>query len=208
MSTVRPTYIANFVDSVMNPAPLRSHDLYNSILADLVSNVPWTRKEGSPRDECFMSDDPGLVYSYGSQARGRTYSPVPMHPIVRGIMEAINRIRGCRYNVCVLNHYPDGHSHLGWHRDDSPEQDPGHPIAVVSFTNPGSERELWVRENGQKGAVPPEDRFLLGAGSLFEMPVGYQDTHQHRVPKADRPCGPRVSLTYRKLDRTFVAPTT
>lgn len=166
-------------------------------VADLAQQIPWVRKDNTPRQECFMSDDPGRTYSYGSAARDRTYTASPMHPVVRGIMERINVSLGAAFNVCVLNHYESEREHLGWHADDSPEQDQEHPICVVSF---GAERELWVRLQGATGHTPPEDRFLMTEGSLFVMPAGYQNTHFHKIPKGDRPCGLRVSLTYRKLD--------
>ena len=83
-------------------------------------------------------------------------------------------------------------------KNDSPEQDQLHPIAVVSF---GAERELWVKPQAYKGPIPPEDRYLLTQGSLFVMPPGYQDTHYHKIPKCSWVCGQRISLTYRKLDR-------
>jgi len=50
-----------------------------------------------------------------------------------------------------------------------------------------------------KGIVPPEQRILLEQGSVFLMPPGYQDTHFHRIPKHSRPCGPRISLTFRSF---------
>jgi alkylated DNA repair dioxygenase AlkB len=46
---------------------------------------------------------------------------------------------------------------------------------------------------------PKEQRIKLKEGSLFLMPIGYQDTHQHRIPKHDRPCGWRISLTFRSF---------
>lgn len=46
---------------------------------------------------------------------------------------------------------------------------------------------------------PKEQRVSLAPGSLFVMPVGYQDTHLHRIPKHDRPCGWRISLTFRSF---------
>jgi hypothetical protein len=45
--------------------------------------------------------------------------------------------------------------------------------------------------------VPPSQRIKLENGSIFLMPPGYQDTHLHRIPRHDLPCGPRVSLTFR-----------
>ena len=181
-STLRPTFLPGFTD-------LR---LYEMLLRD----AQWVNVQNSPRNECFMALDTSLTYTYGSQARGRTYEASLMHPSVVELMEDINRRLDTRFNVCVLNHYSDQHQWLGWHSDDSPEQDPNHPIAVVSF---GAEREIWVRPVGAKGHTPPEDRFLFTEGSLFVMPAGFQDSHQHKIPKHPSPCSGRVSLTFRNL---------
>jgi alkylated DNA repair dioxygenase AlkB len=145
-----------------------------------------------------MSLDTTRTYSYGKQAVSRTYQASPMHPAVRGVMDRINAEYGTAYNVCVLNYYKDQHQHLGWHADDSPEQDLTHPIAVVSF---GAERFIYVKEKSFKGETPESDRHLLTRGSLFVMPGGYQDNHFHKIPKHDRECGGRISFTFRKLDR-------
>ncbi len=171
------------------------------LFEELRQNVPWTNRS-SPRDECFMALDTSLSYSYGNNNSLRealhTYHAVPMHPAVLRILERLNAEFGCQYNVCVLNYYQGQHQHLGWHADDSPEQDLSHPIAVVSF---GAERYIYVKEKSFKGNIPEEDKFLLTKGSVFIMPGGYQDNHFHKIPKHSEPCGGRISLTFRKLDR-------
>ncbi len=170
----------------------------------LDADAPWSTVDGAPREECFMAV-PGApqTYSYGNnnQRRTRVYRASPMLPLVELMLSCLNRERiagGGGYNVCVSNRYADQHNHLGWHADDSPEQDPAHPIAVVAF---GATRELWVKPRGATGTVPPEDRFALTPGALFVMPAGFQEVMLHRIPKHDRPCGPRISCTFRKLDR-------
>ena len=181
---MNPTFVPDYV----------TEDLYETLLRE----VPWVNVGAAPRDECFMARDPSLTYTYGKANRTRLYRASPMHAAVEKIRERLNREFALSYNVCVLNYYRDEHQHLGWHADDSPEQDPAHPIAVLAF---GATRELWTRPRGATGAVRPEDRYRMTPGGLFVMPPGYQDTHVHRIPKHDRPCGGRISLTYRKLDR-------
>lgn len=50
------------------------------------------------------------------------------------------------------------------------------------------------------GKQPANQRVLLEDGSMFIMPPGYQGTHLHRIPKHDRPCGWRISLTFRSFE--------
>jgi len=182
----RPTFVSNYTEV--------------DLCRILMDEAQWVNLRNAPRNECVMALDPERTpkYTYGSAARDRVYDATLMHPAVVNLLKRLNADYGTGYTACILNHYANEHQHLGWHCDDSPEQDPNHPIAVISF---GAEREIWVREKGTKGAVPLEDRYLLTSGSLFIMPPGFQDTHYHKIPKHSCPCGDRVSLTFRKLDR-------
>ncbi len=47
-------------------------------------------------------------------------------------------------------------------------------------------------------------KLLLQSGSLLLMPPGFQDLYEHRIPKASRKVGERISLTF----RGYVAPAT
>lgn len=50
----------------------------------------------------------------------------------------------------------------------------------------------------ETGNIPDEDKYLLADGSLFVMPSGFQKYYLHKIPKSDRECGGRISLTFRK----------
>ncbi len=170
------------------------YSLYSDLdVEDLKKYVPW-EKRTETRLECFMSETP-RSYTYGKGKGEREYFSTNYSEVVLRLQERLNRDFGVAYNVCFLNRYDDQQMHLGWHADDSPNIDMNHPIAVIST---GAEREIWVRPSGRSGIVPPEDRFLLQNNSLFIMPAGYQATHQHRIPKCDRKCGTRISLTFRR----------
>jgi alkylated DNA repair dioxygenase AlkB len=184
---MRPAFYANYT----------SEDLF-----DVMTDVPWEDR-GSPRGECFMADEGApTIYSYGNDNSKRetlhTYAAIPMAPRVRTLMQKINADFGESYNVCVLNYYRDQHQHLGWHADDSPEQDLDHPIAVVAF---GATREIWWKRRQDKRMVPADQRYALTPGALFIMPGGFQADHVHRIPKHSQPCGGRLSMTFRKLVR-------
>lgn len=183
---MKPLYIDNFID----------YDAFER----LYDEVPWL-SETEARKECFMSLTP-LEYTYGSGRGVRTYTSVEFHPLVKGILNKLNYDRGSEYNVCFLNLYLDETNHLGWHADDSIEMDEKHPISVVSY---GQEREIWWRKNGAKGVVPDENRRLLGPGSLFEMPPGFQNEYEHRIPKGSFVgMTPRISLTFRRYNEPDV----
>jgi alkylated DNA repair dioxygenase AlkB len=162
----------------------------------------------------------GKPYTYGSGGFERTYNPEPMEQesvlrINKNLTSVLEVIGGPTFELCFLNRYMDQRDHLGWHADDSPEIDASRPIAVVTF---GAEREIWFKpqychickstETQLTGFAPfcsahpgeykaPVTKVLLQHGSLLVMPAGYQQSHYHRIPKSDRVCGERISLTYR-----------
>lgn len=155
--------------------------------------LPWlTVREA--RSECFMAYAP-LTYTYGVGEFAQAYTAIPYHTDVLALQERLNTLHASQYNVCFLNRYDTQKHQLGWHSDDSPGMLHEHPIAVVSL---GASREIWWREKGQTGVIPENQRQPLGHGSLFIMPPGFQRTHQHRIPKADRTVGTRISFTFRR----------
>ncbi len=157
--------------------------------------LEWETKRAA-RHEYFMSDV-DLSYSYGGTGpETPVYTSRPVTKEVQGIMDRLNSDLSAAFNGCFLNKYDDQHQHLGWHADDFAGMREDQPIAVISF---GAEREIWVKLQGDSGKVPDEQRILLKEGSIFVMPIGYQATHFHRIPKHDRPCGWRISLTFRSF---------
>jgi len=148
------------------------------------------------RKELFMSPGGGLSYTYGQGKGVRTYTSIEMDDHVYLIMDLVNEKIGDigPMNGCFLNLYEDDHKSLGWHADDFREMDHTKAVVVISL---GEEREIWWRPIGVKGETPPERRQLLGSGSIFIMPPGFQHTHEHRIPRGDRKMGKRVSLTFR-----------
>lgn len=173
-----PSYFPNYVTS---PDWFAGHLL----------GLPWLTKREA-RHEYFMATE-DREYAYDPK---HTYDSVPFTAEVNALKDRINEEFGTKHNVCFLNKYDNEKQHLGWHADNFPGMDPADPISVVPV---GAEREIWFREQGLKGKVADDERQTLGHGSLWVMPPGYQDTHFHRIPKHDRPCGYRISLTFRSF---------
>lgn len=167
----------------------------DKIYKSLLETTPWVNRE-APRDECFMALTDSITYTYGVGRGERTYKPSIMSFEVLSMMEKLNSDFGYKFNVCVLNYYKSEKEHLGWHADDSPEQDLTHPIAVISF---GAEREIWTKKRGFSGQIPEKDKYLLTPGSLFVMPGGFQDDNLHKIPKPGKKCEGRISLTFRLI---------
>lgn len=181
---MRPDYQAKFVEL----AGIDADETFRHLL-----ELEWLSVTEA-RLEYFMSAEP-RSYRYGRPPHDREYhSSGYTEPVLR-IQEVLNTELGGKFNVCFLNRYNTQKHQLGWHADDSPTMDREHPIAVVSF---GAVREIWWKKQEDTGVVPNEQRQKLEHGSLFVMPAGFQDTHFHRIPRADREVGVRISLTFRR----------
>ncbi len=164
---------------------------------ELTNTLDW-QKRGAPREEYYCNDFP-FDYTYGKGRGERTYKPQPWTAALNAIRHIAQDVAQTTFDVCFLNRYLNQHDQLGWHSDDSPEMDDARPIAIVSL---GVEREIWFRPWGLPlidGAKPVESpqKLRLGHGSICVMKAGMQDAWQHRIPKADRPVGERISLTFR-----------
>lgn len=177
---MKPIYIPSYIED--------KDYIFNHLLNELT----WLEVTDA-RKEYFMSSEP-LSYTYGSGKNARTYSSSEFSLPIMIMMEKLNRDYNCNYNVCFLNRYDTQKNQLGWHADDSPEMNTKHDICVVSF---GAEREIWTKDKSFKGEIPKDDRYLLQNGSLFIMPAGFQENHFHKIPRCDKACGIRISLTFR-----------
>lgn len=167
----------------------------NKIKEELLG-LNWLTKR-TARHEYFMSLKL-RNYSYGNVGLGsETYQSQEFSPLVLTLMEYLNNKLGTSFNVCFLNKYDDEKQHLGWHADQFAGMREDQPIGVVSF---GAEREIWVKLKSQTGVIPAEQKIKLHDGSLFVMPAGYQEFFLHRIPKHDRSCGWRISLTFRSFN--------
>jgi len=159
----------------------------------LWDELPFDRRESTPRTECWMNDY-GDPYTYGVGRGERTYIPDAWNVVVDGIRNCLNEDYNASFDCCFCNGYLDANDQLGWHADDSPEMDMDHPIVSISF---GAERDIWFRKTGVKGMATKG--VTMGDGSMTMMNAAMQATWEHRIPKHSAPCGKRVSLTYRKL---------
>ncbi len=155
----------------------------------LKNELEWVRPSTS-RSE-YYTNQVNVPYTYGTGRGERTYQVQPTHEVIEQIRAKLEARLQSKFEVCFLNMYLNGTDFLGWHADDSPEMDPDRPIVTVSL---GAEREIWFCPQSDTSA---QTHILLPHGSAFVMRPGLQATHFHRIPKASRPCGPRISLTFR-----------
>lgn len=177
----------------------------DTIFTSLRNELDWVQVDKVPRKEYYVNLN-NTPYTYGTEPFARTYAPQAMHPMLQEVWLELELETATAFEVCFLNMYEDERCQLGWHADDSPEMDDSRPIAIVTV---GAVREIWFRENPidissgfsskKLFSKPLVERLSLGHGSLCLMSPGMQDTHQHRIPKADRISGPRISMTFRGI---------
>lgn len=161
----------------------------------LWAELAWNAAAGNRRE--YYCNDTGETYTYGQGKGERSYGAQPWHPLLKDAQRAAELETQTRQESVVINGYADANDHLGWHADDSPEMDDQRPICVISF---GAERDIMFRPQVSRSGADPADaieRLRLGNGSLLIMAPGMQDTHHHRIPKAGRVVGKRVSMTFR-----------
>jgi alkylated DNA repair dioxygenase AlkB len=174
---------AIFVESFLTTAEAEA------LLAS-VQSLPWTRGKfmghAVPREEVWIGP-------YAYKFSGRTLEPGAWTPEIEAIKDKIRARYGGDYNSVLLNRYANAQDSVSWHSDDEPEMDSKHPIASLSL---GASRAFLFRPvSGKK----PVQTYVLTSGSLLVMPAGFQQRHQHCVPKSKTPCGPRVNLTFRRM---------
>lgn len=172
-------------------------DIADKVYAEMM-DIEWDERTPARR-EAFYSTT-GEDYTYGSGEFARTYTPRNMFDMLRLIQISAWSMHEFdselpSFELCFLNRYENEKQQLGWHADDDLGIDHSKPIAVVSL---GAEREIWVKPIGS--GHDEVEKIRLAHGSLLLMMPGMQQTHYHRIPKNDRPCGPRISLTYRAKD--------
>ena len=178
---MEPIYIPGYIDSATADREFTR----------MWETLDWERRDDAPRRE-YWQNNYDLPYTYGRGAGERTYACKPWDEFVFATMERINKEFGYRLDCCFMNGYGDKRDALGYHADDSPEMDPSEPVMSLSL---GGERDIEYRDNERTFAK----RVRLGHGSLFIMPPHFQQSYQHRIPKAGYEVPPRISLTYRGM---------
>ena len=132
---------------------------------------------------------PGARYRYS----GLALEPLPFTETLTEIRREVEATTGITFHAVLANLYRDGRDSMGWHSDDEPELGPQPAIASVSL---GAIRRLRFRRRR-----PPKDtmNLELAPGSLLVMTGRTQELYHHAVPKTARAVGPRINLTFRRI---------
>lgn len=172
--------------------PLLGAEEASALLRDLLTSTPWG--DHSMRILGREVPMPRRIAWFGEHAIGYSGLVHPARPLtepLRALAEQLEDATGQPYNGVLLNLYRSGDDAMGWHSDDDFDAGPHRGIASVSL---GATRRFRVRARRGGGPSVGVD---LEHGSLLWMPPGFQERHQHAVPRTRRARGPRINLTYR-----------
>ena len=172
-----------------------SHD---QILRKLIADTPWRQENvlvwakqyRQPRLTAWYGD-PGCDYSYS----GITLKPLTWTDLLYDVKRRVEAAAATAFNSVLVNYYRDHRDSMGFHSDDEPELGTRPVIASLSL---GEERTLILKHKTNRLAKPV--RLRLASGSLLLMKSETQRHWMHGIAKESRPCGPRVNLTFRRID--------
>jgi len=109
------------------------------------------------------------------------------------LKHVVEAVAGINFNSVLLNYYRDGQDSVAWHSDNETVMGSHPVIASISF---GQVRGFDIRRK-----TDHRERYTvrLEHGSLLLMKGNLQTMWDHRIAKSNRPMGPRVNLTFRKI---------
>jgi alkylated DNA repair dioxygenase AlkB len=163
----------------------------SSLFALAKHRLPWAQREVSlfgrrvmqPRLVALV----GQAYSYS----GLVMEAQPIPPWAERFRSQVSIELGQNFNSILFNLYRDGLDSMGWHSDD--ERALGDKPVIASLSV-GAARDFLIRPKGGRAV-----RHSLKHGDLLVMPSGFQETHQHCVPKMVSVRAPRINVTFRTV---------
>jgi alkylated DNA repair dioxygenase AlkB len=172
---------------------------HDAILRTLMAETPWRQENVMVWGKKFSQ--PRLVAWYGDGGNDYTYSGIKLTPLswtslLIGIKRRVETTTAANFNSVLLNYYRDNRDSMGFHSDDEKELGARPHIASVSL---GEERTFVLKHKVSKSVR--DIRLRLPSGSLLLMKGETQRYWKHGIAKETRPCGPRVNLTFRRIER-------
>jgi alkylated DNA repair dioxygenase AlkB len=169
----------------------------DELLRELIADTPWRQETLRVWGKLFSQ--PRLVAWYGDSRSVYTYSgiklvPLPWTELLLTVKRQVETLAGSSFNSVLLNYYRDNRDSMGFHSDDEAELGERPVIASLSL---GEER-TFVLKHKTKFVKPV--RLKLGSGSLLVMMGETQQYWKHGIARETRVCGPRVNLTFRRIE--------
>lgn len=175
-----------------------SEEEANCYFDKLMSEIEWKSDEAVIFGK--LIETKRKVALYGSEAfrytySGRTKTALPWNNTLLEIKEKIESISGEMFNSCLLNLYHNGSEGMAYHSDGEKDLKDNGAISSVSF---GAERKFNFKHKTTKELVS----LILENGSLLMMKDVTQKFWLHRLPTTTKIIKPRISLTFRTIDKS------
>ena len=191
----RPGNLLPYEGTVNYYGPIMSRRDADQYFDSLMSEIPWRNDEAviygrriiTRRKVAWHADLPAS-YTYSNTTR----TALPWTPVLLMLKDLVQSVSGETYNSCLLNLYHDGSEGMAWHSDAETDLKPNGAIGSLSF---GAERKFAFKHKRTKETVSK----FLQHGSLLVMRGATQRYWKHGINKERLPCGPRVSLTFRRI---------
>jgi len=170
----------------------------NDFFYRLMSEIEWKSDQAvifgkvieTKRKVAWYGGEP-FSYTYS----GRTKTALPWNETLLRIKEKIETASGESFNSCLLNLYHDGSEGMAYHSDGEKDLKDNGAISSVSF---GAERKFNFKHKTTKELIS----LILENGSLLMMKGTTQKFWLHRLPTTTRVIKPRISLTFRTIEKS------
>ncbi len=139
--------------------------------------------------------DPNQIYTYS----GIRMSPLPWSEVMSELRKRVEKAAETIFNSALLNLYRDGRDSVAWHADDEPELGDQPVIGSVSL---GATRRFQFGQPKDRPSV--KHSIDLEHGDVLVMSGDVQQSWAHQVPKTKRPVGPRINLTFRRIQMSHL----
>ena len=175
-----------------------SEEEANGYFQKLMTEVEWKSDEAvifgtlieTQRKVAWYGNEE-FSYTYS----GRTKTALPWNKTLLEIKEKIENVSGETFNSCLLNLYHNGFEGMAYHSDGEKDLKDNGAISSVSF---GAERKFNFKHKTTKELVS----LILENGSLLMMKDVTQKFWLHRLPTTTKIIKPRISLTFRTIDKS------
>ena len=182
----------NYYGKILNQK--EANDFYKTLL----ETIEWKNDEAvifgkkiiTKRKVAWYGDE-NFEYTYSNS----TKNAIPWTEELLALKKMTEEKTGEIFNSCLLNLYHDGSEGMAYHSDAEKDLKKNGAIASLSF---GAERKFLFKHKFNQEKI----EIFLEHGSLLMMKDTTQKFWLHRLPTTTRIIKPRISLTFRTIDKS------
>lgn len=177
--------------------PIMSRAEADDYFDRLMRDIAWQHDQAviygkiiiTKRKVAWYADQP-FSYTYSKT----TKTARPWIAVLTELKSFVEKASGEHFNSCLLNLYHDGSEGMAWHSDAEKELKRDGAIGSLSL---GAARNFAFKHKKTKETISQR----LEHGSLLLMNGKTQTHWLHRLPPTKRVYEPRISLTFRSIDK-------